>query len=168
MNWMLLNTHVLQFCFKYYFYSIFQADVDNSGTIDYGEFVAAMLHLNKIQKEDHLFAAFSYFDKDGSGYITQDELQQACEKFGLADIRLEDIMREVDQDNVIVLLLIIYSIASLSCLNDWNIKGLSSIFNNHAFDFFSGWSNRLQWVCGYDARHWFSPEVIVKLHDDWN
>ncbi|XP_022151421.1 calcium-dependent protein kinase 20-like [Momordica charantia] len=75
------------------------ADVDNSGTIEYGEFVAAMLHLNKIQKEDHLFAAFSYFDKDGSGYITQDELQQACEKFGLADIRLEDIMREVDQDN---------------------------------------------------------------------
>lgn len=62
-----------------------------------------MLHLNKIQKEDHLFAAFSYFDKDGSGYITQDELQQACEKFGLSDIRLEDIMREVDQDNVIVL-----------------------------------------------------------------
>lgn len=75
------------------------ADVDNSGTIEYGEFVAAMLHLNKIQKEDHLFAAFSYFDKDGSGYITQDELQQACEKFGLSDIRLEDIMREVDQDN---------------------------------------------------------------------
>lgn len=68
-----------------------------------------MLHLNKIQKEDHLFAAFSYFDKDGSGYITQDELQQACEKFGLSDIRLEDIMREVDQDNVIVLQLIIYS-----------------------------------------------------------
>lgn len=103
--------------FKYYFNSIFQADVDNSGTIEYGEFVAAMLHLNKIQKEDHLFAAFSYFDKDGSGYITQDELQQACEKFGLSDIRLEDIMREVDQDNVIVLLLIIYSYCVL-CVND--------------------------------------------------
>ncbi|KAE8671871.1 putative FBD-associated F-box protein [Hibiscus syriacus] len=29
------------------------------GTIDYGEFVAATLHLNKIEKEDHLFAAFS-------------------------------------------------------------------------------------------------------------
>ncbi|XP_062093983.1 calcium-dependent protein kinase 1-like [Humulus lupulus] len=33
------------------------ADVDNSGTIDYGEFVAATLHLNKIEREDHLFAA---------------------------------------------------------------------------------------------------------------
>ncbi|XP_039036127.1 calcium-dependent protein kinase 1-like [Hibiscus syriacus] len=39
--------------------STIQADVDNSGTIDYGEFVAATLHLNKIEKEDHLFAAFS-------------------------------------------------------------------------------------------------------------
>ncbi|XP_021776063.1 calcium-dependent protein kinase 20-like [Chenopodium quinoa] len=75
------------------------ADVDNSGTIDYGEFLAAMLHLNKVQKEDHLFAAFSYFDKDGSGYITPDELQQACEQFGLGDVHLDEMIREVDQDN---------------------------------------------------------------------
>jgi len=77
-----------------------QADVDNSGTIDYGEFIAAMLHLNKIQKEDHMYAAFSYFDEDGSGYITQDELQKACDKFGLSNIPIEELMREVDQDNV--------------------------------------------------------------------
>uniref|UniRef100_A0A1S4DR54 Calcium-dependent protein kinase 20-like n=2 Tax=Nicotiana TaxID=4085 RepID=A0A1S4DR54_TOBAC len=75
------------------------ADIDNSGTIDYGEFIAAMLHLNKIQKEDHMYAAFSYFDEDGSGYITQDELQKACDKFGLSDIPIEELMREVDQDN---------------------------------------------------------------------
>ncbi|WCJ34139.1 Calcium-dependent protein kinase family protein [Euphorbia peplus] len=75
------------------------ADIDNSGTIDYGEFIAAMLHLNKIDKEDHLFAAFSYFDKDGSGYITQDELQQACDQFGLGYDHLGDLIREVDQDN---------------------------------------------------------------------
>ncbi|CAA7015260.1 unnamed protein product [Microthlaspi erraticum] len=42
------------------------ADVDNSGTIDYKEFIAATLHLNKIEREDHLFAAFTYFDKDRS------------------------------------------------------------------------------------------------------
>ncbi|ESQ52569.1 hypothetical protein EUTSA_v10017647mg [Eutrema salsugineum] len=75
------------------------ADIDNSGTIDYGEFIAAMVHLNKIEKEDHLFTAFSYFDKDGSGYITRDELQQACKQFGLADAHLDDILREVDKDN---------------------------------------------------------------------
>ena len=83
-----------QFCFG------LQADVDNSGTIDYGEFIAATLHLNKVDREDHLVAAFSYFDKDGSGYITQDELQQACEEFGMEDVRLEEIIREADQNNV--------------------------------------------------------------------
>lgn len=81
-------------------YDLMQAaDVDNSGTIDYGEFVAATLHLNKVEREDHLFAAFNYFDKDGSGYITPDELQQACEEFGIEDARLEELIREVDQDN---------------------------------------------------------------------
>lgn len=83
-----------------YFWCKFQADIDNSGTIDYGEFLAATLHINKIEREDNLFAAFSYFDKDGSGYITPDELQKACEEFGIEDTRLEEIIREIDQDNV--------------------------------------------------------------------
>lgn len=78
----------------------FQADIDNSGTIDYGEFVAATLHLNKAQREDHLLTAFSYFDKDGSGYITEDELQQACKEFGMDDVQLEEMIQEIDQDNV--------------------------------------------------------------------
>ncbi|XP_009418968.2 calcium-dependent protein kinase 17 [Musa acuminata AAA Group] len=75
------------------------ADIDNSGTIDYGEFIAATLHLNKIEREDNLFSAFSYFDKDGSGYITQDELQKACDEFGIEDVRIEEIIQEIDQDN---------------------------------------------------------------------
>ncbi|QCE05631.1 calcium-dependent protein kinase [Vigna unguiculata] len=81
-------------------YDLMQAaDIDNSGTIDYGEFLAATLHRNKIEREDHLFAAFSYFDKDGSGYITQEELQQACDEFGIKDVRLEEIIKEIDEDN---------------------------------------------------------------------
>ncbi|XVE66483.1 hypothetical protein DITRI_Ditri08aG0083100 [Diplodiscus trichospermus] len=75
------------------------ADVDNSGTIDYGEFIAATVHLNKLEREEHLVAAFKYFDKDGSGYITVDELQQACAEHNMTDVLLEDIIREVDQDN---------------------------------------------------------------------
>ncbi|XP_075486656.1 calcium-dependent protein kinase 26 isoform X1 [Primulina tabacum] len=75
------------------------ADVDNSGTIDYGEFIAATIHLNKLEREEHLLAAFQYFDKDGSGYITVDELQQACIEHGMTDVFLEDIIKEVDQDN---------------------------------------------------------------------
>ena len=77
-----------------------QADFDNSGTIDYREFIAATLHLNKIDKEDHLVAAFSYFDRDGSGYITLDALQRACEDFGIKDVHLEEMIQEIDQDNV--------------------------------------------------------------------
>ncbi|KAJ3674560.1 hypothetical protein LUZ60_005176 [Juncus effusus] len=79
--------------------ALMEADVDNSGTIDYAEFIAATMHFNKIEREDNLFAAFSYFDKDGSGYITLDELQKACEEFNIADARLEETIREVDQDN---------------------------------------------------------------------
>eukprot|EP00249_Psilotum_nudum_P017691 c26443_g1_i2 orf=334-2082(+) len=75
------------------------ADVDNSGSIDYGEFIAATLHLNKLEREENLFAAFSYFDKDGSGYITVDELQQACLEHNMGDVRIDEIIREIDQDN---------------------------------------------------------------------
>ena len=70
----------------------FQADIDNSGSINYGEFLAATLHRNKVEREDDLFATFSYFDKDGSGYITHDELQKACEEFGIRDTHVEDII----------------------------------------------------------------------------
>ncbi|XVE96246.1 hypothetical protein REPUB_Repub02eG0204900 [Reevesia pubescens] len=82
------------------FHALMQAaDVNNNGTIDYEEFIAATLHLNKVEKEDNLLAAFSYFDRDGSGYITQDELQKACQEFGIKDIRMDEMMKEVDQDN---------------------------------------------------------------------
>ncbi|CAN1294034.1 Calcium-dependent protein kinase 11 [Linum perenne] len=74
------------------------ADIDNSGTLDYGEFLAATLHLNKMEREENLAAAFAYFDKDGSGYITLDELQQACKEFGVQD-PLEEMIKEIDQDN---------------------------------------------------------------------
>ncbi|KAK6139765.1 hypothetical protein DH2020_018263 [Rehmannia glutinosa] len=75
------------------------ADGDDSGTIDYGEFIAATLHPNKIEKDGNLFKAFSYFDKDKSGYITQDELQRACEEFGMESSDLEEMIREADQNN---------------------------------------------------------------------
>lgn len=78
---------------------LLQADVDNSGTIDYGEFIAATMHLNKLEREEHLLAAFQYFDKDGSGYITVDELQQACVEHNMTDLFIDDIIKEVDQDN---------------------------------------------------------------------
>jgi calcium-dependent protein kinase len=79
---------------------LLQADIDNNGTIDYGEFLAATLHLNKMEREENLVAAFAYFDKDGSGYMTIDELQQASKDFGLGEVHLDDMIKEIDQDNV--------------------------------------------------------------------
>ncbi|KAK7279722.1 hypothetical protein RJT34_24779 [Clitoria ternatea] len=75
------------------------ADMNCNGTIDYGEFLAATLHMNKMEREENLVAAFSYFDKDGSGYITIDELQQACKDFGLGEVHLDGMIEEIDQDN---------------------------------------------------------------------
>jgi len=57
------------------------------------------LHLNKLEREEHLVAAFSYFDKDGSGYITVDELQQACKEHNMPAAFLDDVIKEADQDN---------------------------------------------------------------------
>ena len=86
------------------FFGIIQADIHNSGTIDYIEFIAATLHLNKLEREEHLVAAFSYFDKDGSGYITVDELQQACKEHNMPAAFLDDVIKEADQDNVSILI----------------------------------------------------------------
>lgn len=123
-----------------------QADVDNSGTIDYGEFIAATLHLNKVEREDHLFAAFSYFDKDGSGYITQDELQQACEEFGIVDVHLEELIREVDQDNVST------SVAhrESKLRTFWSFTWRTNFQIRFFLLLFPGWSDRLQRVRCHD------------------
>lgn len=75
------------------------ADVDNSGSIDYEEFITATLNLTKIEREETLYAAFSYFDKDGSGYITMDELQQACFEHKMGDVQIEEMIQEIDQNN---------------------------------------------------------------------
>ena len=44
-----------------------QADVDGNGTIDYEEFITATMHRHKLERDEHLFSAFQYFDRDGSG-----------------------------------------------------------------------------------------------------
>ena len=60
------------------------------------EFIAATLHMNKLEREENMVSAFSFFDKDGSGFITIDELSQACREFGLDDVHLEDMIKDID------------------------------------------------------------------------
>ncbi|OMO92478.1 Calcium-binding EF-hand [Corchorus olitorius] len=42
------------------------ADADGNGTIDYDEFITATMHMNRMDREDHLYTAFQHFDKDNS------------------------------------------------------------------------------------------------------
>nr|UWM40660.1 Nod Kinase-EF hand 2 [Arachis hypogaea subsp. hypogaea] len=76
------------------------ADVDGNGILDYGEFVAVTIHLQKMENDEHFRKAFKYFDKDSSGYIEFGELQEAlADESGETDHDvLNDIMREVDTD----------------------------------------------------------------------
>ncbi|KAI9174394.1 hypothetical protein LWI28_016665 [Acer negundo] len=76
------------------------ADVDGNGVLDYGEFVAVTIHLQKMENDEHFRRAFMFFDKDGSGYIELDELREAlADESGETDVDvLNDIMREVDTD----------------------------------------------------------------------
>lgn len=80
----------------------FQADVDGNGVLDYGEFVAVTIHLQRMENDEHFRRAFMFFDKDGSGYIELSELEEALtDETGDVDANvLNEIMREVDTDKV--------------------------------------------------------------------
>ncbi|KAL0370354.1 UNVERIFIED_CONTAM: Calcium-dependent protein kinase [Sesamum angustifolium] len=51
--------------------------IDGDGTLNYGEFVAVSVHLRKMANDEHLHKAFSFFDRNESGYIEMEELRAA-------------------------------------------------------------------------------------------
>ncbi|KAK9906996.1 hypothetical protein M0R45_002550 [Rubus argutus] len=76
------------------------ADVDGNGSIDYIEFISATMHRHRLERDEHLYKAFQYFDKDSSGYITRDELEAAMKEHGMGDENtIKEIISEVDADN---------------------------------------------------------------------
>lgn len=85
-----------------YTFSSKQVDATGKGALDYGEFVAVSLHLQRMANDEHLRRAFSYFDKDGNGFIEPKELQEALAEDGAADSMdvANDILQEVDTDKV--------------------------------------------------------------------
>ena len=75
-------------------------DMDNNGYIEYEEFVRAAVSKEKFINENVLRFAFRYFDKDGSGEITFDEIEDVF-KESIADKTkvhesLSQIINEVD------------------------------------------------------------------------
>ncbi|KAB2605972.1 calcium-dependent protein kinase 2 [Pyrus ussuriensis x Pyrus communis] len=92
----------IPFCIPPNSYSAFafQADVDGSGSIDYIEFITATTHRHRLERDEHPYKAFQYFDKDNSGFITRDELESAMKEYGMGDkATIREIISEVDTDN---------------------------------------------------------------------
>lgn len=76
------------------------ADVDGNGYLDYGEFVAITIHLQRLSNDEHLRTAFLFFDKDSSGYIERAELSDALsdDSGQTDDAVLNHVLQEVDTD----------------------------------------------------------------------
>uniref|UniRef100_A0A7N0UF81 non-specific serine/threonine protein kinase n=1 Tax=Kalanchoe fedtschenkoi TaxID=63787 RepID=A0A7N0UF81_KALFE len=76
------------------------ADLDGDGSLNYGEFVAVSVHLRKMANDEHLHKAFAFFDRNGSGYIEIEELQEALADDIVTNIQevIYGIMQDVDTD----------------------------------------------------------------------
>ncbi|KAK8498083.1 hypothetical protein V6N13_121417 [Hibiscus sabdariffa] len=75
------------------------ADIDGNGTLSQEEFVIMAVHLKRMDGSDELLSqAFRVFDKNQSGYIELEELQEALSHDDLHQQLIKDIMADVDQN----------------------------------------------------------------------
>jgi calcium-dependent protein kinase len=74
-----------------------KVDVDDSGAIDYSEFVVASMNEKNLLSNNKLQSAFKMFDKDGGGSISTDEIKQVL-SFGqnLEESVVNEIINQVD------------------------------------------------------------------------
>lgn len=72
-------------------------DIDKSGFIDYSEFVVASMNEKNLLTNEKLQSAFKMFDKDGSGFISKDEIKEIL-GFGktLSEEAVNEIIHQVD------------------------------------------------------------------------
>jgi calmodulin len=78
-----------------------EVDLDNSGSINFEEYVALMAgKMKDIDSEEDIIAAFKVFDVENKGYITQYELRHVMTNLGekLTEQEVSDMMREADAD----------------------------------------------------------------------
>lgn len=75
-------------------------DTNKNGYIDYTEFLAGCMKSKIYLNDDYLKRAFEFFDQDGSGTITLEELRKILSddtmKIPVSDI--EKLIKEVDID----------------------------------------------------------------------
>lgn len=78
-----------------------EVDADNTGTIDFTEFLTMMARkMKETDSEEEIKEAFKIFDRDGSGFISAAELRQIMTSLGenLTDDEIDEIIRETGQD----------------------------------------------------------------------
>jgi calcium-dependent protein kinase len=75
-------------------------DLNNNGYIDYEEFVAAAVNKRKFMNKNVLMLAFNFFDKNNSGEITFDEIEEIFKSSVVDKSKihesLEEIIKKVD------------------------------------------------------------------------
>ena len=74
-----------------------QIDVDNSGTIDYNEFVMASINQDELTQQKNLKETFNLFDKDGNGSISVDEIVEAL-GHSIEKETIKKLVEQVDKD----------------------------------------------------------------------
>lgn len=72
-------------------------DSDGSGVIDYSEFIAATMTTKQYARKEVMWAAFRFFDLDGDGSITREELSKVMKENPEA-ASIAEMIREVDLD----------------------------------------------------------------------
>lgn len=74
-----------------------QMDANKSGKIDYTEFLSAAIDGKIYAKEDMCWSAFKFFDKNGDGKITKEEVLEvlSSNEITLPSTEVEEMMREV-------------------------------------------------------------------------
>jgi calcium-dependent protein kinase len=76
-----------------------EVDSDNSGDIQFSEFLSACMNYKKYLSRQNLEAAFKIFDIDHSGFITADEIMQVLGRDNkVPSAAWQEIIKEVDQN----------------------------------------------------------------------
>ena len=70
-------------------------DMDNNGYIEYEEFVRAAVSKEKFLSENVLKYAFKYFDKDNSGEITFDEIEEVFKESVSDKTKVHDSLKQI-------------------------------------------------------------------------
>lgn len=77
-----------------------QAGMEDEVCMEYADFLVAVTQLCQVERQENLFRAFSLFDQDLTGFITQDEIVQACSQINIPDSIMGELTAEVNRDEV--------------------------------------------------------------------